>query len=115
MVEVYGLTAHEDFDHFVFSERLPPGPMHYIASTLKAYVFFARALWRYDIFHYFFDGGLLRLTPLAGLEFWFLRPAASASCYFRTEVTRSSMTTSPISAGATVDDRLRVRTVTARW
>ena len=30
--------------------------------------FFARALRRYDVFHYFFDGGVLGLTPLSRLE-----------------------------------------------
>jgi glycosyltransferase involved in cell wall biosynthesis len=73
VVEVYGLTTRQDFDHYVFSERLPPGPMRYLASSLKAYVFLARALWRYDVFHYFFDGGLLRMTPLLNFEFWLLR------------------------------------------
>jgi hypothetical protein len=68
VVELYGRPAPGDFDHIVLSDRFSPGSLHYVASALKAYLFFARALWRYDIFHYFFDGGLLRLTPLSRLE-----------------------------------------------
>jgi hypothetical protein len=73
VLELYEITARADFDHVVSSERLRHGSLHYIASALKAYLFFARALRRYDIFHYFFDGGLLRLTPLVNLELPFLR------------------------------------------
>jgi glycosyltransferase involved in cell wall biosynthesis len=73
VVNVYGITSHSDFDHYVLSRRARPAALGYVTSTLKAYMFFARALWRYDIFHYFFDGGVLRLTPLAGLELPFLK------------------------------------------
>lgn len=72
VVDVYGITAREDFDHYVLSERVRPAALRYFASTLKAYLFFARSLWQYDVFHYNFHGGLLRLTPLAGLELAFL-------------------------------------------
>lgn len=73
VVDVYRIAAREDFDHYVLSERVRPAALRYFASTFKAYLFFAGSLWRYDVFHYNFHGGLLRLTPLAGLEFAFLR------------------------------------------
>jgi glycosyltransferase involved in cell wall biosynthesis len=71
VVDVYRITARSDFDHYVLSGRADS--LGYVISTLKAYRFFVRALWRYDIFHYFFDGGILRLTPLAGVELPFLK------------------------------------------
>lgn len=45
----------------------------YAANRLRAYLFFVRALMRYDVFHYFFDGGVLRSTPLSRFELPLLR------------------------------------------
>lgn len=73
VVDMYRITARQDFDHHVLTARAGRSPLGQVVSILKAYLFFVRALWRYDIFHYFFDGGLLRLTPLAGLELPFLK------------------------------------------
>lgn len=46
-----------------------------IVSSVKAYSFFARAILKYDIFHYYFDGGILRNTLFAQYELFFLKLA----------------------------------------
>ena len=47
--------------------------MQYIGTQLQPYVFFMRALRRYDVFHLFFDGGLLVRTPFSFFELPILR------------------------------------------
>jgi hypothetical protein len=72
VIERYATTQDGDFDHLVFSRTSLPG-MRRIANTVLAFRFFARALHRYDIFHYFFDGGILQRTGLWWLEMPLLR------------------------------------------
>jgi hypothetical protein len=72
VIERYATTQEGDFDHLVFSRKPLPG-MRRIANTVLAFRFFAHALHRYDIFHYFFDGGVLQRTGLWWLEMPLLR------------------------------------------
>jgi glycosyltransferase involved in cell wall biosynthesis len=66
------LYAPELFDHRPY--RMTGNVVvQFVATQLRAYLFLARALQRYDVFHYFFDGGVLGLTPLARLELPLLR------------------------------------------
>jgi glycosyltransferase involved in cell wall biosynthesis len=67
-LELYPIVDPADFDHLPFAKR---GSVmwRYAAGTLAAYWFFARALTRYHVFHYFFDGGVLRKTILWRIEF----------------------------------------------
>jgi glycosyltransferase involved in cell wall biosynthesis len=47
--------------------------LQFAGNQWRAYVFFVRALRRYDVFHYFFDGGILSPTPLSRIELPLLR------------------------------------------
>jgi len=47
--------------------------LQFTGNQVRAYLFFVRALRRYDVFHYFFDGGILSPTPLGRLELPLLR------------------------------------------
>jgi len=66
------LYARELFDHLPF-HRGGSAAVLFVGNHLRAYAFFARALPRYDVFHYFFDGGVLMGTPLARVELPLLR------------------------------------------
>ncbi len=73
VLELYPIVSPGDFDHLLFSQRPRRRGIGYCVNTLIAYRFFAGALSRYDIFHYFFDGGLLHRTALRRLEYPLLR------------------------------------------
>jgi glycosyltransferase involved in cell wall biosynthesis len=45
----------------------------YVGNQVRPYLFFMRALRRYDVFHFFFDGGLLVRTPFSFFELPILR------------------------------------------
>jgi len=53
-----------------------------VVGTYKAVRFFIAALNTYDIFHFFFTGGILRKTPLMYLEFWLLKLAGKQVIVF---------------------------------
>jgi glycosyltransferase involved in cell wall biosynthesis len=72
VIELYATTHASDFDHILIS-RIAIPVLRRIANTLIAYWFFAHALSRYDIFHYFFDGGVLQRTGLWWIEAPLLR------------------------------------------
>jgi hypothetical protein len=71
-LEMYSIVDASDFDHLPFPKR-GNALSRYVVGPLAAYWFFARALVRFDIFHYFFDGGVLRQTPLRRIEFPLLK------------------------------------------
>jgi hypothetical protein len=61
------LYRAEVFDHVVLGvSRFRV--LDRLADSFKAYWFFARALLRYDVFIYYFDGGVLRRTALERME-----------------------------------------------
>jgi hypothetical protein len=66
------LYAPELFDHRPY-RATGNVVWQFVGNQLRAYLFCARALRRYDVFHYFFDGGVLGRTPLARLELPLLR------------------------------------------
>lgn len=66
------LYARELFDHHPYQQG-GNAAFIFIGNQLRAYRFFMRALSRYDVFHYFFDGGVLTWTPLTRLELPILR------------------------------------------
>jgi glycosyltransferase involved in cell wall biosynthesis len=70
---LYRIVTREDFDHVVCVDERHNPLFRRVGNSLLTFVFLARALRRYDVFHYFFDGGLLRQTPLSRLEFRLLR------------------------------------------
>jgi len=66
------LYARELFDHHPY-QRSGNAGLIFLGNHLRAYRFFMAALSRYDVFHYFFDGGILTWTPLARVELPLLR------------------------------------------
>jgi len=58
---VYSINKKEDFDWVV-----PRNPA--MLGLLMPYIIALWAIWSFDIFHFFFDGGYLRPTPLRWLE-----------------------------------------------
>lgn len=72
VIERYARTRDSDFDHLLFSRVTFPG-LRRVVNTLLVVCFFARALHRFDIFHYFFEGGILQRTGLRWLELPLLR------------------------------------------
>lgn len=73
VLELYGTAAATDFDHLLFSPGRKGRLTNFVLRALKSYWFFSAAVFRYDIFHYFFDGGILRHTALGPLELRLLR------------------------------------------
>jgi hypothetical protein len=66
------LYAPELFDHRPY--RVTGNiALQFVVNQVRAYLFCARALRRYDVFHYFFYGGILSGTSLARLELPLLR------------------------------------------
>jgi glycosyltransferase involved in cell wall biosynthesis len=72
VTELYPILERADFDHHLHVRGRAAGLAH-VGSTVKAYLFLASALSRYDVFHYFFDGGVLRHAGLRRLELPLLR------------------------------------------
>jgi glycosyltransferase involved in cell wall biosynthesis len=70
--EIYAIHGPADFDRVVDSFSGPPGGRSILARlrgrTMTDYAAFAWLLRHYDVFHFFFDGGFLRRTPLRLLE-----------------------------------------------
>jgi glycosyltransferase involved in cell wall biosynthesis len=66
------LYARELFDHHLYQQG-GNAAVVFVGNQLRAYRFFMRALSRYDVFHYFFDGGILTWTPLSRMELPVLR------------------------------------------
>jgi hypothetical protein len=72
VTELYPIVDRADFDHHLHVSARGAGLAH-VGYSVKAYLFLARALSRYDVFHYFFDGGVLRHAGLRRLELPLLR------------------------------------------
>ena len=65
--DVYAIHGHDDFDE-VLSRPGASLPVRAARALLGPYVVFLRALFRFDVFHVFFDGGFLLVTPLRLFE-----------------------------------------------
>lgn len=72
------IYRREDFDHILMPFQ-PKGRLAvllaWLLTNFRAYLFFTTALWRFDIFHFYFDGGILRRSLLARFELTLLRLA----------------------------------------
>ncbi len=66
------IYPRELFDHAPHSTARNIVVM-YVQDQMRPYVFFVRALRQYDVFHFFFDGGLLVRTPYSSIELPLLR------------------------------------------
>jgi len=71
-VDASPLYERDLFDHHPYRQSRNTG-IAFLGSQLRAYRFFMTALSRYDVFHYFFNGGVLSRTPLSRLELPVLR------------------------------------------
>lgn len=75
VIELYSIVNKDDFDHCLISRFAPTNPIGYLHNSIMAYWFFIVALQRYDIFHYFFDGGVVQRTALKKVEYLLLKLA----------------------------------------
>jgi len=70
--EIYAIHGPGDFDRLVDSYSGQPGDGSILGrlrgQTMTDYAAFAWLIRHYDVFHFFFDGGFLRRTPLRFLE-----------------------------------------------
>ena len=79
---VYGINSRKDFDYYIFDI---PGASTAAPRSRAGRLLFGRYavfLWlmrRFDVFHYFFDGGFLAGTPLRFLELQLLHLAAKGA------------------------------------
>ena len=67
------IYKREDFDIVLAPKRTYPKLIRLVFGNIFVYGFFIRALWFYDIFHYYFDGGVLRHTLMARIELFILK------------------------------------------
>jgi glycosyltransferase involved in cell wall biosynthesis len=65
--DVYAIHGREDFDE-VLSRPGASFPVRAVRALLGPYAVFLRTLFRFDVFHVFFDGGFLLVTPLRLFE-----------------------------------------------
>lgn len=68
VTELYDLLSVDAFDHVLGVSHGQSGLGGFLLHRVRAYSFFIRALWHYDVFHFFFDGGVLRHTIHAQIE-----------------------------------------------
>lgn len=72
--DVYAIHEPADFDE-VLARPGASFPVRAARALLGPYVVFTRALFRFDVFHVFFDGGFLLTTPLRLFEVQLLHVA----------------------------------------
>ena len=72
--DVYAIHERSDFDD-VLAKPASSYPARAVRSLLGPYVVFLRSLYRFDVFHFFFNGGFLLPTPLRLLEIQLLHLA----------------------------------------
>lgn len=80
--DVYVINSRKDFDYCLDDRPLRPFPS--VATALRRRVFgryaaFAWCLRNFDVFHYFFNGGFLRGTPLRFFELQLVHLAGKAA------------------------------------
>ena len=67
------IYSRTDFDHVLLPSGRYPTVLRLALGNAMAYLFFMKSFWRYDVFHYYFDGGVLRHTMFARLELTLLK------------------------------------------
>lgn len=72
VLEASSIYSQHDFNYILVSKGYGRF-LNWMFTNLKAYLFFAKALSHYDIFHFYFDGGVLRRTLLANFELKILK------------------------------------------
>lgn len=67
--DVYAINERSDFDEVLADQFRSLGPLaRPVRGFAGPYLMLASALFRFDVFHFFFDGGFLAGTPLRFLE-----------------------------------------------
>ena len=71
--DLFSINKREDFDHvmMLFKNRI----LHWLVILAISYPVFFWALWKYDIFQFYFNGGYLSHTPLKWIELPLLKLA----------------------------------------
>lgn len=71
--DLYGINKRKDFDHVIklFENRI----LHWLVILIVSYPIFLWALWKYDLFQFYFNGGYLSHTPLKRAELPLLKLA----------------------------------------
>jgi len=72
--DVFPIHERSDFDD-VLAKPGSSYPSRAVRDFIGPYAVFLRLLYRFDVFHFFFDGGFLRPTPLRLLEIQLLHLA----------------------------------------
>ena len=67
-IDLYPIVHRDNFDHCLVPRTELNVGLRHIVVSFRAISFFVTALHRYDIFHYFCDGGVLQNTLLKKLE-----------------------------------------------
>lgn len=67
------IYSRDIFDKVLLPAKNLPKLIKLGLGNILAYQFFLKALWKYDIFHYYFDGGILRHTLFAHAEMTILK------------------------------------------
>ena len=57
------------FDYILMPKRNLGRGINYFVSNIQSYLFFCYAVFKFDIFHYYFDGGILRRTFFKKIEY----------------------------------------------
>jgi glycosyltransferase involved in cell wall biosynthesis len=67
------IYSQDTFDKVLLPNKKMPKLFKLFFGNCLAYKFFLTSIWKYDVFHYYFDGGLLRNTLFARAELILLR------------------------------------------
>lgn len=73
VIDFYPIVKRSDFDVILRYDASSLFLMNYIITQVTCYLFFIKSLFSFDIFHYFFDGGILQRTPYTSIEFLILK------------------------------------------
>lgn len=71
--DLYHNTTREDFDYAI--KIFKSTKLHFLSVFVLSYPIFLWALWKYDIFQFYFNGGYLSHTPLKLIELPILKAA----------------------------------------
>ncbi len=67
------IFSDDYFDYILMPKRNLGRGINYFVSNIQCYLFFCYAVFKFDIFHYYFDGGILRRTFFKKLEYVLLK------------------------------------------
>lgn len=71
-IDLYPIVSHVDFDYVLLAKNQNL-IIRYIRTSFNKYIFFLKSLFTFDIFHYFYDGGVLQDTPYKYIELAILK------------------------------------------